>query len=94
MENLARTGSFSTVGKAVLDDDPFPSFEILKDTLEVQEDPLLGFGAFGTVHYAVLIAEHRTVALKAISKARTHPSSCFSPYTPCRLHCIFLIALN
>ena len=48
-----------------------PSFDCLKGILEVQADPLLGWGAFGSVHYAVLIAEGKTVALKAVSKAAT-----------------------
>jgi hypothetical protein len=53
------------------DDDLVPGFGVVCDHLEVQKDPPLGLGAFGTVHYAVLKAESRTVALKAISKSLT-----------------------
>ena len=52
-------------------EDVEPSFDCMSGVLEVQADPLLGYGAFGTVHYAVLIAESKTVALKAVSKAAT-----------------------
>ena len=56
-------------------EDVEPSFECVKDVLEVQSDPLLGYGAFGTVHYAVLIAESKSVALKAVSKAATRAAA-------------------
>ena len=52
-----------------------PDFEAVADILEVQADPLLGYGAFGTVHYAVLKAECKTVALKAVSKAATRAAA-------------------
>ena len=48
-----------------------PTFEVLQDVIEVQHTPLLGEGAFGTVHYAVLIEGSRAIALKAISKRLT-----------------------
>ena len=56
-------------------EDVEPNFDVVKNILEVQADPLLGYGAFGTVHYAVLIAESKTVALKAISKAATRKAA-------------------
>ena len=56
-------------------EDVEPSFECVRDVLEVQTDPLLGYGAFGTVHYAVLIAESKSVALKAVSKAATRAAA-------------------
>ena len=52
-----------------------PSFECVAGELEVQFEPLLGSGAFGTLHYAVLRSENRTVALKAVSKAATRQSA-------------------
>lgn len=58
-----------------LAEDVEPSFDVLEGLLEVQADPLLGYGAFGTVHYAVLIAESKTVALKAVSKAATRTAA-------------------
>lgn len=60
-ESFQRTMSF----------EPIPTFGVLKDVVEVQTTPLLGEGAFGTVHYAVLVEGSRAVALKAISKERT-----------------------
>ena len=56
-------------------EDVEPNFDVVQNILEVQADPLLGYGAFGTVHYAVLIAESKTVALKAISKAATRKAA-------------------
>lgn len=53
------------------ENDELPDFEAVRDHLEVQRSPPLGVGAFGTVHYAVLKSESRTVAVKAISKSLT-----------------------
>ena len=58
-----------------LAEDIEPNFDTVVGIFEVQADPLLGYGAFGTVHYAVLIAESKTVALKAVSKAATRTAA-------------------
>ena len=58
----------------VIDHLDAPSFQVLSDVMEVQLEPLLGFGAFGSVHYAVLLADSKTVALKAVSKEATKAS--------------------
>lgn len=56
---------------SVADQDDSPTFDCLQDIVEVQRSPLLGVGAFGTVHYAVLIDGSRAVALKAANKELT-----------------------
>ena len=55
---------------ALTDADPVPTFEALADEFEVDPDPI-GFGGFGTVHFALQHNSNKTVAVKAISKERT-----------------------
>ena len=56
-------------------EDDVPTFEPVKDVLDIQTDALIGRGAFGTVHYAVLREEQKAVALKVVSKSRTRASA-------------------
>ena len=60
---------FTALTMAALEE-PSPTFEVLaNDGFEVDPDPI-GLGTFGSVHFAITAAD-KTVAVKAISKART-----------------------